>query len=34
MIVGPSGGNAGPPRERFITVQDSHIPSPAKTNTM
>ena len=34
MMAGPRGGNAGPPRERFITIQESHIPRPAKTKTM
>ena len=33
MIGGPSGGKAGPPRDRFITVQESDMPRPAKTKT-
>jgi len=31
MTGGPNGGKAGPPSERFITVQDSDIPRAAKT---
>ena len=27
------GGKAGPPRERFITVQDNDMPKPAKTKS-
>lgn len=33
MTAGPSGGKAGPPSDRFIRVQESHIPNPANTKT-
>ena len=34
ITAGPSGGKAGPPSERFMTVQDSHMPRPANTKVM
>jgi len=33
MIGGPIGGKAGPPSDRFVTVQDSDIPRAAKIST-